>query len=99
MDRFEAMNVLLAAVDSGSLSQASRRLGLPLATVSRRVADLEAHLKADLLIRSSRGLELTPSGRSYVAAAKRSWSRSTRPSAPPPASTPRRAATWSSPPR
>jgi len=70
MDRFEAMTVLLAAVDTGSLSKASRKLGLPLATVSRKVADLEAHLKADLLIRSSKGLELTPSGRSYVAAAK-----------------------------
>ena len=63
MDRFEAMTVLLAAVDTGSLSKASRKLGLPLATVSRKVADLEAHLKADLLIRSSKGLELTPSGR------------------------------------
>jgi len=70
MDRFEAMSVLLAAVETGSLSKASRKLGLPLATVSRKVADLESHLKADLLIRSSRGLELTPSGRSYVAAAK-----------------------------
>ena len=70
MDRFEAMSVLLAAVESGSLSKAGRRLGLPLATVSRRVAELEAHLKASLLIRSAKGLELTPSGRSYVASAK-----------------------------
>lgn len=70
MDRFEAMSVLLAAVDSGSLSKASRRLGLPLATVSRRVAELEAHLRASLLVRSAKGLELTPSGRSYVEAAK-----------------------------
>ena len=64
------MAVLLAAVEAGSLSKASRKLGLPLATVSRRVAELESHLKADLLVRSSKGLELAPSGRSYVAAAK-----------------------------
>ncbi len=64
------MSVLLSAVDSGSLSKASRRLGLPLATVSRKVAELEAHLRASLLVRSSRGLELTPAGRSYVTAAK-----------------------------
>ncbi|USX11263.1 LysR family transcriptional regulator [Paraburkholderia fungorum] len=70
MDRFDAMSVLIAAVESGSLSKASRRLGLPLATVSRKMADLEAHLKATLLVRSSRGLELTPAGRSYVTAAK-----------------------------
>ena len=61
---------LLAAVESGSLSKASRTLRLPLATVSRKVAELEAHLNATLLIRSSKGLELTPAGRSYVTAAK-----------------------------
>ena len=61
---------MLAAVECGSLSKASRRLGLPLATVSRKVSELESHLKADLLVRSSKGLDLTPAGRSYVAAAK-----------------------------
>lgn len=70
MDRLDAMSVLLAAVDGGSLSHASRQLRLPLATVSRKVADLEAYLKASLLIRSSKGLELTPAGRAYVTAAK-----------------------------
>src|SRR5690348_9911379 len=60
LDRLDAMTVLLAAVESGSLSKASRELHLPLATVSRKVAELEAYLKADLLIRSAKGLELTP---------------------------------------
>jgi DNA-binding transcriptional LysR family regulator len=70
VDRLEAMSILLAAVESGSLSKASRRLGLPLATVSRKVADLEEHLKSSLLIRSAKGLELTPAGRTYVTGAK-----------------------------
>ena len=70
MDRLDAMSVLLSAVESGSLSKASRKLGLPLATVSRKVAELENYLNASLLIRSARGLELTPAGRSYVTAAK-----------------------------
>ncbi len=70
MDRLEAMTVLLAAVEHGSLSKASRQLRLPLATVSRKVAELESHLKATLLIRSAKGLELTPAGRAYVAAVK-----------------------------
>lgn len=70
MDRFDAMAMLIAAVDAGSLSKASRRLGLPLATVSRKVADLEKHLRAALLIRSAKGLELTDAGRAYVEAAK-----------------------------
>ena len=42
MDRLEAMTILLAAVDTGSLSAASRHLRIPLATVSRRVAELES---------------------------------------------------------
>lgn len=70
MDRLEAMTLLLAAVEHGSLSKASREHRLPLATVSRKVAQLESHLKATLLIRSTKGLELTPTGHSYVAAAK-----------------------------
>lgn len=70
MDRFDSMSVLLAAVDSGSLSKASRALKLPLATVSRKVAELEAYLNATLVVRSAKGLELTPAGRSYVASAR-----------------------------
>jgi DNA-binding transcriptional LysR family regulator len=71
MDRFDAMATLIAAVDGGSLSAASRALGMPLATVSRKVADLEAHLRTQLVIRTSRRLSLTEAGRAYVAAARR----------------------------
>lgn len=71
MDRLESMSVLVAAVEAGSLSAAARRLGTPLATVSRKVSELEAHLKTRLLNRSSRKLTLTDAGRSYVAACKR----------------------------
>ncbi|HSJ41597.1 MAG TPA: LysR family transcriptional regulator, partial [Xanthobacteraceae bacterium] len=71
MDRIEAMSVLLAAVETGSLSGAGRRLGMPLPTVSRKVSELEAHLKARLLHRSTRRLTLTDSGRAYVEACKR----------------------------
>lgn len=67
MDRFEAMRTLVAAVDGGSLSAASRALGVPLPTVSRRVSDLETHLRAQLVIRTSRQLRLTEAGRAYVA--------------------------------
>jgi DNA-binding transcriptional LysR family regulator len=70
LDRFDAMSVLLAAVEGGSLSRASRNLRLPLATVSRKVSELETHLNATLLVRSAKGLELTPAGHSYVTAAK-----------------------------
>lgn len=71
MDRLEAMRTLIAAVDGGSLSAASRTLRTPLATVSRRVSDLEAHLGAQLLVRTSRKLILTEAGEAFVASARR----------------------------
>ncbi|AIT81796.1 LysR family transcriptional regulator [Novosphingobium pentaromativorans] len=70
MDRFEAIRTLITAVDGGSLSAASRRLGVPLPTVSRRVSDLEAHLRTQLVVRTSRRLLLTDAGRAYVAACR-----------------------------
>ena len=71
MDRFASMSILVTAVEAGSLSAAARRLGMPLATVSRKVSELESHLGTRLLNRSSRRLTLTDTGRSYVAACKR----------------------------
>ncbi|WP_371763518.1 LysR family transcriptional regulator [Massilia sp.] len=71
MDRLEAMSILLAVVDAGSLSGAARRLGMPLPTVSRKVAELEAHLRARLLHRTTRQLSLTEAGAAYVAACRR----------------------------
>ena len=71
MDRLESMATLVAAVEAGSLSAAARRLGMPLATVSRKVAELEQHLQTRILNRSSRKLSLTDAGRLYLAACKR----------------------------
>ena len=71
MDRLDAMTVFLAVVDAGSLSAAGRRLGMPLATVSRKLAELEAHLGARLVNRSTRRLELTDPGRDYEQACRR----------------------------
>ncbi|QGZ59305.1 LysR family transcriptional regulator [Paraburkholderia acidiphila] len=71
MDRLEGMSILVAVVDAGSLSAAARQLGQPLATVSRKVGDLEAHLKTRLLHRTTRHLSLTEAGESYVASCRR----------------------------
>ncbi|MEH7901108.1 LysR family transcriptional regulator [Rhizobium laguerreae] len=71
MDRFDAMSVLLAVVDAGSLSAGARQLRAPLATVSRKVADLEKHLGVPLVLRTPRGLSLTEEGRTFVAASRR----------------------------
>jgi DNA-binding transcriptional LysR family regulator len=71
MDRLEAMSLVLAVAEAGSLSAAARAQKVPLATVSRKVSELEAHLQTKLLNRSSRALVPTDAGRSYIAAAKR----------------------------
>jgi DNA-binding transcriptional LysR family regulator len=71
MNRLESMSILIAVVDAGSLSAAARRLGMPLATVSRKVGELESHLHTRLLHRTTRQLSLTEAGASYVAACRR----------------------------
>ncbi|MBZ9985296.1 MULTISPECIES: LysR family transcriptional regulator [unclassified Mesorhizobium] len=71
MDRFEAMSLLVRSAEAGSFSAAGRQLGVPLPTVSRKVAELETHLNTQLLVRSTRKLSLTEAGLAYVAACKR----------------------------
>src|SRR5262252_2551203 len=71
VNRFDSMRVLLAVVDAGSLSAGGRKLGMPLASVSRKISLLETHLKARLLTRSTRRLALTDTGRAYVTACRR----------------------------
>ena len=56
MDRLEAMSIALAVAEAGSLTAAARRQKTPLATVSRKVSELEAHLQTKLFNRSSRAL-------------------------------------------
>ena len=70
MDRLEAMSVFAAIIEAGSLSAAGRQLNVPLATVSRKLAELEAHLKTRLITRSTRKLVLTDAGRDYLAACR-----------------------------
>ena len=71
MDRLESMAILVTVAEAGSLSAASRRLAIPLSTVSRKISELETHLDARLLVRSSRSLALTDAGRAYVEACRR----------------------------
>jgi DNA-binding transcriptional LysR family regulator len=71
MDRFEAIRTLIAAVDGGSLSAASKALRVPLPTVSRRVSDLEASIGSQLVVRTTRKLLLTESGTAFLAFARR----------------------------
>jgi DNA-binding transcriptional LysR family regulator len=71
VDRFEAMSILLLAVEKGSFTAAAKALGMPLPTVSRKIGELEAHLGVRLLTRTTRRLSLTDAGAAYLGAARR----------------------------
>ncbi len=71
MDRLEAMSIFLSAVETGSLSSAGRKRRMPLATISRKIAELEAHIGTRLFVRTGRKLSLTDAGSAYVIACRR----------------------------
>jgi DNA-binding transcriptional LysR family regulator len=70
MDRLDAMSVIVAVADTGSISAASRRLKSPIATISRKITEFESRFKVQLFQRTSRRMTLTDAGRSYVEACK-----------------------------
>lgn len=70
MDRLEAMSLLIDTLDAGSFSAAARLRAVPVATLTRKIGQLEEHLGAALLIRSTRRLALTDAGQRYVAGAR-----------------------------
>jgi len=65
------MRVFAAVVEGRGFSAASRSLGVPLPTVSRRIAELEKQLGAQLLIRTTRKVVVTDSGRHYYESIRR----------------------------
>jgi DNA-binding transcriptional LysR family regulator len=60
-----AIRVFLHVVQSGSFSGAARQLAMPKSTVSRKVSELEAHVGARLMQRTTRKLGLTDVGRIF----------------------------------
>jgi DNA-binding transcriptional LysR family regulator len=72
MDRFTAMQTFLTVVDSGSFSNAARRLNVGQSAVSKTIAHLEGRLGVKLLVRSTRGLAPTEAGLNFYERARRS---------------------------
>src|SRR5713101_4778034 len=65
MDIVTGMRVLTTVVDSGSFAAAADKLDLSRGMTSRYVAQVEAHLGARLLNRTTRRLSLTEAGQDY----------------------------------
>ncbi len=65
MDRFASMRAYAAVVEAGSFVRAAERLGISTSTLSRLIAELEQHLAARLLNRTTRRLSLTEGGQAF----------------------------------
>ncbi len=61
----DAIAVFVRVVETGSFSAAARRLGMPKATVSAKVARLEKELGVSLIQRTTRQLRVTEAGEQY----------------------------------
>jgi DNA-binding transcriptional LysR family regulator len=65
MDQLSAMRAYRSIVESGSFTKAAERLDTSHTSLSRQLAQLEAHLGVRLLNRNSRGLTTTEAGAHY----------------------------------
>jgi DNA-binding transcriptional LysR family regulator len=63
--------IFAKVIEASSFSEAARRLSMPVATVSRRIAELEDQLGVGLLERSTRSLRLTDVGSEVLTHARR----------------------------
>jgi len=66
MNVVECMRAFRAVAEAGSFAAAGRALRISTAWVSARVAQLEAHLGAQLLVRTTRRVAPTDAGRVYL---------------------------------
>ena len=65
MDELKAARYFIKVVELGSFTQAAHYFKVPASSLSRRVSDLEKHLSASLLKRSTRVVKLTEIGEQY----------------------------------
>jgi len=65
MNRLDAMTAFVRVAELQSFTAAATSLGLPKSSASAAVAQLEAHLKTQLLFRTTRRVQLTHDGQVY----------------------------------
>ncbi|TNE62808.1 MAG: LysR family transcriptional regulator [Alphaproteobacteria bacterium] len=71
MMKLDGIVAFVATAEAGSISAASRRLGLAKSVVSERLAELERTLGARLIQRTTRKLSLTENGETFLPRAQR----------------------------
>jgi DNA-binding transcriptional LysR family regulator len=71
VDRLAAMEAFVRVTDAGSFSSAAIQLRVGQSAVSKTIAQLEDRLGVRLLLRSTHGLTLTETGRTFYERAKR----------------------------
>lgn len=67
MDKVKAMQTFVRIVEANSFTRAAESLNLPRASLTATMQNLERHLGAQLLQRTTRRLSLTPDGERYYA--------------------------------
>jgi DNA-binding transcriptional LysR family regulator len=70
MDQLRAMRVFVRVIDEGGFAKAARALDMAPPVVTRVVAELEGHLGARLLHRTTRRIALTEVGEAYLERAR-----------------------------
>lgn len=65
MDKLKAMHTFVRIVEANSFTKAAETLGLPRAALTATLQNLESFLGAQLLLRTTRRLSLTPEGAQY----------------------------------
>lgn len=65
-DHLVALRLFARIARKGSFSAAGRELGIPQATVSRTIAELERRIGAALLVRNTRAVTLTDAGSDFL---------------------------------
>ena len=65
MDRWQSMRVFVKVAETGGFAEASRKLFMSPPAVTRAIAFLEEAIGAQLLVRTTRSVKLTDTGRRY----------------------------------
>jgi len=66
LNTFQNMRVFVRVVEAGGFTAAANQLNVTTAYASRAISDLEAHLRARLLNRTTRSIALTEAGERYL---------------------------------